>query len=902
MADIAVNENEVAPYITKSPTKFRENFWGYEDAGMDALMSRTRNSLSTLEVINRFYSRRAAIEREYALKLNELVSETPKLAEYGTTYQNMESLKTETSNMSQAHNEVSGQIEKELLEKVNTYISQTQQQKSLATDAIEELYQQKTALEIDLSEKYDAYEYSANKLNSYLKLASKYSGRELDKHNLKVRQAALTVQRTEKEYRETNSLLRTVTQDWVDRWTEICDAFQHIEEYRLEFLKTNMWSYANIISTACVRDDEACERIRLTLEKTNVANDITLLIQKESTGTNVPSLPEEHNYFKENGIQVDLNQIASKAPSLYRASSRAGSSALLSASPHMSSPRIKKSDSFSSELASPPTSPFSGKMQPMSFEQSLSPEMTFSVPELRNDSQRNSEFKESPSVPSLTTVPTQTTEVETNKFELGEPSSPLIVPTKPIEPVVEDRSSKNDLDDAILGQDFPPPSFNSRVSRPSFSRHGQGSQSSMGSIKRKSIMERMGRPTSPFVGSTFSSMRSRSNSPIKDSLKEPVSPAIGSSHSDEMDEIDPRANVVLNVGPNMLKVGDVPEQPKGTEDKSSDPIADAMAHLSMSVRRRQSTSTAGDNTATAKPASSSNRLSMLGSGSHNQSSTEVDGLAKRSSLGAPPAAHTSAQMQRMSNSFANQTKRVFGEKRGDVPLKDSLRHSRSNLSRSPSPMLSRRSSAIRSGVPERSSSSLSMRQQEVNPVSRSRGQSLSGQTSRPASSLSNRPPSQLSLQRSVSPNPLGHHRKSSSIMNMQRSTSPNPVNRSSANFSHSRPSSGMDMRYSSLGGRSSRQLLERTPTGRSRSPASSIRSGYSKAEPRASFTAEGEPILGYVIALYDYKAQIPEEISFQKGDTLMVLRTQEDGWWDGEVINIMNPKRGLFPSNFVQTV
>ncbi|WBW71016.1 F-BAR domain protein Cdc15 [Schizosaccharomyces osmophilus] len=902
MADIAANGSESAPYITKSPTKFRENFWGSEDAGMDALMSRTKSSLSTLDVFSRFYSRRAAIEREYASKLKELVSETPRLAEYGTTYHNMESLKTETSSMSQAHNDVSNQIEKELLEKVNAYISQTQQQKSLATDAIEELYQQKTALEIDLSEKYDAYEYSANKLNSYLKLTSKFTGRELDKHNLKVRQAALTVQRTEKEYRETNNLLRTVTQEWVDRWTEICDAFQHIEEYRLEFLKTNMWSYANVISTACVKDDEACERIRLTLEKTNVADDITLLIQKEATGTKTPSFPEEHNYFKEHGIQVDLNQIASKAPSIYHSTSRAASSASLSASQPVSSPRIKKTDSFSSEIPSPPTSPYAGQMQPMNFESSLSPDISFNVPEIKNDYQRGAEFRESPSISSFSTIPKQTTEVETNKFELGEPSSPLIVPTKQSEPTGEDRHSKNDLDEAILGQDFPPPSLNNRASRLSFSRHGQGSQSSMGSIKRKSIMERMGRPTSPFVGSTFSSMRSRSNSPTKEFLKEPASPAVGSSHSDEMDEIDPRANVVLNVGPNMLKVGDVPEQPKGTEDKSSDPIADAMAHLSMSVKRRQSTSTASDNNAAPKPVSSNNRVSMLGSGSRNQSSTDMDGLAKRSSLGAPPAAHTSAQMQRMSNTFANQTKRVFGEKRGDVPLKDSLRHNRSNLNRSPSPMLSRRSSAVRNGVPERSPSSLSMRQQEANPVSRSRGHSLSGQGSRPTSSLSNRPPSQLSLQRSVSPNPLGHNRRSSSIMNMQRSTSPNPLNRSSANISHSRPSSGMDMRYNSLGGRTSRQTLDRTPTARSRSPASSIRSGYSKAEPRASFTAEGESILGYVIALYDYKAQIPEEISFQKGDTLMVLRTQEDGWWDGEVINIMNPKRGLFPSNFVQTV
>lgn len=35
-----------------------------------------------------------------------------------------------------------------------------------------------------------------------------------------------------------------------------CDLCQDEEEERIEFLKSNMWSYANEVSTVCVADDE----------------------------------------------------------------------------------------------------------------------------------------------------------------------------------------------------------------------------------------------------------------------------------------------------------------------------------------------------------------------------------------------------------------------------------------------------------------------------------------------------------------------------------------------------------------------------------------------------------------------------------------------------------------------
>ncbi|CAG8460659.1 12754_t:CDS:10 [Ambispora gerdemannii] len=64
------------------------------------------------------------------------------------------------------------------------------------------------------------------------------------------------------------------------------------------------------------------------------------------------------------------------------------------------------------------------------------------------------------------------------------------------------------------------------------------------------------------------------------------------------------------------------------------------------------------------------------------------------------------------------------------------------------------------------------------------------------------------------------------------------------------------------------------------------------------YTDEGRPILFYVTTLYDYRATIPEEISFTAGDILAVLAMQDDGWWEGEILDVSRKVRGLFPSNF----
>ncbi|OMH79033.1 Cell division control protein 15 [Zancudomyces culisetae] len=66
---------------------------------------------------------------------------------------------------------------------------------------------------------------------------------------------------------------------------------------------------------------------------------------------------------------------------------------------------------------------------------------------------------------------------------------------------------------------------------------------------------------------------------------------------------------------------------------------------------------------------------------------------------------------------------------------------------------------------------------------------------------------------------------------------------------------------------------------------------------------EGKQVVGYVKAIFDYEAEEEWEISLREGDVIAVYRRNEDGWWEGEIVDGDRGairKRGLFPSNFTK--
>lgn len=53
-----------------------------------------------------------------------------------------------------------------------------------------------------------------------------------------------------------------------------------------------------------------------------------------------------------------------------------------------------------------------------------------------------------------------------------------------------------------------------------------------------------------------------------------------------------------------------------------------------------------------------------------------------------------------------------------------------------------------------------------------------------------------------------------------------------------------------------------------------------------------------VVAIYDYTQDKEDELSFQEGAIIYVIKKNDDGWYEG----VMNGTTGLFPGNYVESI
>jgi hypothetical protein len=133
-------------------------------------------------------------------------------------------------------------------------------------------------------------------------------GQEERKNKAKLEKTQIQLANNNTEYEAAVKALEETTGRWNRDWKAACDKFQDLEEERLDFMKSSLWTFANVASTVCVSDDASCEKIRLSLEKCEVEKDIASFIRERGTGQEIPDAPKYINFCR-----GDVNDTASEA-------------------------------------------------------------------------------------------------------------------------------------------------------------------------------------------------------------------------------------------------------------------------------------------------------------------------------------------------------------------------------------------------------------------------------------------------------------------------------------------------------------------------------------------------------------------------------------------------------------
>jgi hypothetical protein len=123
-------------------------------------------------------------------------------------------------------------------------------------------------------------------------------GQEERKNKAKLEKTQINLATSNTEYENAVKALEDTTGRWNRDWKAAADKFQDLEEERLDFMKSSLWSFANIASTVCVSDDASCEKVRLSLENCEVEKDIVAFIKEQGTGQEIPDPPKYINFCR----------------------------------------------------------------------------------------------------------------------------------------------------------------------------------------------------------------------------------------------------------------------------------------------------------------------------------------------------------------------------------------------------------------------------------------------------------------------------------------------------------------------------------------------------------------------------------------------------------------------------
>ncbi|KAL4780208.1 hypothetical protein BJX76DRAFT_364546 [Aspergillus varians] len=287
--------------VADGPTvalSFANNFWGKDDAGVMPMLERMHAAKTSCDELKTFYNIRAAIEDEYARKLLTLCRKPLGGHESGSLRVSFDTVRGETEAIAKAHGAIAGQIKRELEEPLAAFAGGNKERRKIIQNGIERIHKTKMQQTQVVNKTRDRYEQDCLRIKGYLAQGHMVMGQEERKNKAKLEKTQVQLASSSSEYDAAVNVLADTTVRWNKEWKSACDKFQDLEEERIDFTKSSLWTYANIASTVCVSDDASCERIRLSLEGCEVEKDIVYFIKERGTGQEIPDAPKFINFSR----------------------------------------------------------------------------------------------------------------------------------------------------------------------------------------------------------------------------------------------------------------------------------------------------------------------------------------------------------------------------------------------------------------------------------------------------------------------------------------------------------------------------------------------------------------------------------------------------------------------------
>ncbi|CAO3621736.1 unnamed protein product [Cunninghamella blakesleeana] len=258
-----------------SVLRFSESFWDEQDCGIDILTEKLASSEQTCRDLRNIYEVRAQIEKEYGQRLIKLSHYTLGEVELGTLADSVQRIPKAFESTGKAHIDMAEQLESSLKGPLESFLKEQSELINARTIQIQNskgLKDMHMAHVEKTKQVYDEY-------NQLLK-QKEQNGEDTESTKYSLAMA-------DREWKNAVENLQDVINKFTLDWRITCDLYQDLEERRINFIRSNLWAFANMMSSVFIVDDRGCESIRSALEMTDVRKDVNDFILKYGTSVKV---------------------------------------------------------------------------------------------------------------------------------------------------------------------------------------------------------------------------------------------------------------------------------------------------------------------------------------------------------------------------------------------------------------------------------------------------------------------------------------------------------------------------------------------------------------------------------------------------------------------------------------
>ncbi|KAF9582104.1 hypothetical protein BGW38_000641 [Lunasporangiospora selenospora] len=215
-----------------------------------------RQAKQTCQEILTMFQARATLEEEYGKKLIKLSKSPLGKDELGSLRDSLDVVRLEIESMGKSHLEVSSKIKDQLESSLAEFNDTQKGKRKMYQYTVDKTFRNKQLYSQQLAKAKEKYDQECVRTKSFPTAKLTLTGKDSSKASAKSEKTEQASKTAELEYQTSLRQLQEINEKWIVEWRVACDKFQLMEEQRIDYLRTTMWNYANILSSTCVEDDE----------------------------------------------------------------------------------------------------------------------------------------------------------------------------------------------------------------------------------------------------------------------------------------------------------------------------------------------------------------------------------------------------------------------------------------------------------------------------------------------------------------------------------------------------------------------------------------------------------------------------------------------------------------------